>query len=514
MHLRHTLALAVAAAVAATAPAQNLELDVQGGSLPGLVSLDAWPGATFFEPIMIVPSTNAGPTPCQLFDVNDFRSLDVGLELLSLAWAGLSGLDGHYRVQFAVPASPSLQDVPLHFQAVTFQFAFTVLDRISNPNAIRLGVAGSFRDRAVYSQFDRAFATVIQRPDRKPMLVGGARGLLLAQQAWATTEVYNIATDTFAAGPTMTTPRSLHTCTRLPNGQWLLTGGVQQTNDPQASCELYDPATDSFVATAPMGTPRTGHTATLLPNGKVLVTGGIQAMPVTPTQLQPIREIVNSTEIYDPATGAWTAGPNMSTPRAGHSAIVRPNGQVALVGGISWDANLLFGWLPAVRRSIDLYNPTTNTIAVGPQMATARSLIDPVDLGGDRWLFAGGINGITIIPFNPGNPTAAAEIYNAAANTWTAVGAMATARGNHRGWALGNGRFLLAGGANGSILSPTPLASTEVFDPATNLFTPGPAMSVPRAGAAETTTHQGQIQVFGGGSTGGTITASTEWWYF
>ena len=82
-----------------------------------------------------------------------------------------------------LPASPTLQDLPLYFQAVTFQFGFTVLDRISNPNAIRLGNANSFRDRAVYSQFDRAFATVIQRPDRKPLLVGGARGQLLAQQA-------------------------------------------------------------------------------------------------------------------------------------------------------------------------------------------------------------------------------------------------------------------------------------------------------------------------------------------
>jgi hypothetical protein len=39
-------------------------------------------------------------------------------------------------------------------------------------------------------------------------------------------------------------------------------------------------------------------------------------------------------------------------------------------------------------------------------------------------------------------------------------------------------------------------------------------MSVARAGAAEALIHQGQVQVFGGGTTGGSITASTEWWYF
>lgn len=512
--MRHILHAAVLAFAVAPAFAQALELDVQGGSLPGGVSLDAYPAATFFEPILIVPSSSPGPTPCQLFDPNDVRTLAIGLDLVGLAWAGFAGLDGHFRVQFGLPAAPSLQDVPLYLQAVTFQFNVTILDRISNPNVIRLGVAGAFRDRGVFSQYDRAFATVIQRPDRNPLLVGGARGQLLAQQAWATTEVFDLASGSFSPGPTMSTARSLHTCTRLLNGRWLITGGVQQTNDPQASCELYDPATDTFLPTAAMGTPRTGHTATLLANGKVLVTGGIQAMPVTPTQLQPIREIVNTTELYDPATGAWTAGPNMGTPRAGHSAIVRPNGTVALVGGISWDPNFLFGWLPAVRRTIDVYNPTTNTMATGPQMATARSLVDPVDLGNNRYLFAGGINAITIIPFNPGNPTNAAEIYDATANTWTSVGALATARGNHRGWALGGGRFLLVGGASGSILAPTPLASTEVFDLATNAFTPGPSLAVARAGAAETLTHQGQIQLFGGGTSNGSITASTEWWYF
>ena len=57
---------------------------------------------------------------------------------------------------------------------------------------------------------------------------------------------------------------------------------------------------------------------------------------------------------------------------------------------------------------------------------------------------------------------------------------------------------LLAGGANGSILSPTALATCEVFDAATNTFTAGPALAVARAGAATFRTPQGQLQFFGG----------------
>jgi hypothetical protein len=91
---------------------------------------------------------------------------------------------------------------------------------------------------------------------------------------------------------------------------------------------------------------------------------------------------------------------------------------------------------------------------------------------------------------------------------------LATARGNDKGWALGNGLFLLAGGANGSILSPTPLSTTEIFSTVTNTFSAGPAMTSARAGAAAYATPQGQIMLFGGATSGGLISNTTEWYYF
>ena len=107
-----------------------------------------------------------------------------------------------------------------------------------------------------------------------------------------------LARQAFAAGFTnaspMLTPRVLHTATLLPSGKVLVAGGVVTNRLAlrTSSAELYDPATGSWTATAPMSVARINHTATLLPNRRVLVAGG-SAEPAAPC----------SSELYDPATG-------------------------------------------------------------------------------------------------------------------------------------------------------------------------------------------------------------------
>src|SRR2546427_10619757 len=71
----------------------------------------------------------------------------------------------------------------------------------------------------------------------------------------------------------LTTPRDLHTATLLNNGKVLVAGGIGPTTFPLVA-ELFDPASGTFTATGSLGAVRHSATATLLKNGKVLVAGG------------------------------------------------------------------------------------------------------------------------------------------------------------------------------------------------------------------------------------------------
>jgi hypothetical protein len=110
----------------------------------------------------------------------------------------------------------------------------------------------------------------------------------------------------------------------LNNGKVLLTGGFN--GQPVAKAELFDPATGSFSATGSMGTPRAQHTATSLNNGTVLVAGGFSFFP--PGSF-------SSAEVFDPTTNKFTPTGPMGAPRFLHTATRLDNGLVLVTGGQS-----------------------------------------------------------------------------------------------------------------------------------------------------------------------------------
>jgi hypothetical protein len=100
-----------------------------------------------------------------------------------------------------------------------------------------------------------------------------------------------------------------------------------------------------------------------------------------------------------------------------------------------------------------------------------------------------------------------AEIYDPVTHASTTIGGMSAARVDFTGTLLPNGKVLITGGFNDT----TNLATAELFDPATNLFTLlDTHMTVARAEHAATLLPNGTVLITGGNSSATTTEASAE----
>lgn len=120
----------------------------------------------------------------------------------------------------------------------------------------------------------------------------------------------------WSAAASLTTARQYHSATPLPNGKVLVAGGIDSSGVLN-SAEIYDPATNTWSSAGSLTTARYTHTATLLPNGKVLVAGGVGSS-----------SYLNSAELYDSATNTWSTASSLTTARFTHSATLLPNGKL------------------------------------------------------------------------------------------------------------------------------------------------------------------------------------------
>lgn len=293
----------------------------------------------------------------------------------------------------------------------------------------------------------RAFHTATLLPNGNVLIAGPG----------ASCELYQLASGTFASTGSMTFSRGLDTATLLPNGKVLIAGGdgaVASDNNPfdfhaLASTDLYDPATGSFesaMLTPTMATHREQHTATLLPNGKVLIAGGFDNS--TPNQFN----ILNTTEIYDPASNTFTPGPNMNSGRFEASAAVYANTKVVIFGGFV-DAG---GGTFTATSSVEIYDPATNSFAATTPAMHSPALPDAVLLPSGSILVVDN-NALKTatefyespVEFNPEDFTDSPPKLNGARQGETVT-------------LLPNGKVLIAGGL---ILTGSETKTTELISP-------------------------------------------------
>jgi len=217
----------------------------------------------------------------------------------------------------------------------------------------------------------RAGYTATLLPNGKVLFAGGFDNNVVLASA----ELYDPATGTWAATGSLNTARDGHTATLLPNGKVLVAGGTGNSVAALASAELYDSANGTWTTTASLGVARYGHTATLLPNGKVLVAGGFNSIYLA------------SAELYDPGTGTWTATGSLGTARAYYTATLLPSGKVLVAGGFNIGSS---GGVSLA--NAELYDSASGTWTATGSLGTARSDHRATLLPNGKVLVAGGSN--------------------------------------------------------------------------------------------------------------------------
>ena len=234
-------------------------------------------------------------------------------------------------------------------------------------------------------------------------------------------ELYNPDTGKWSDTGNLTTFRYLHTSTRLQSGKVLLVG-------PWNGAELYDPDTRVWSGIGGPMKDRYAHTATLLEDGSVLISGGEEA------DVFDNITVFDSAELYNPATGNWSATGKLKKVRSGHTATRLSNGTVLVAGG-SYDSAL----------SAELYDPVSG-----------------------QWVMTGELNLIshpqTSTLLSNGNVLLTSdeysELYDPATETWSNTAYLNTTRGSYTATLLQNGKVLVAGGTG----KRGYLSSAELYD--------------------------------------------------
>ncbi len=477
-------------------PAQNLEMKVEGGSFPGQIDWSLDGGQAFKQFGLLIVSGNSGPTVLPWGQ----HSLRVGLELLSASPAGAFVASELSFPSLVLPNQPSVLGVTLYLQGLSLPGSSNFIDSISAPVALQIQNANTMQPRASMMS-PRGFFDMLPMSDGRRVAAGGGTGAILALIGIKATEIYDPITDSYTPGPDMSVERAMYAKTKLKDGTWLLSGGVNGISDPQKLCEIFDgqSAAPVFTATGQMATQRFAHTASRLPDGRVLVTGGIDWVSGSSFTM------LKTTEIYDPVTKLWTPGPKLSARRSAHLALTLPDNRVLLIGGVSpWLSFPLV--VPQVLSSTDIYDPVTNTISAGPSMSGARAAFALSEIGPGRWLVAGGVSSALAT-------TAGAEIFDAATMQWSSAGSLSKARALLFGFEL-NGKVAVMGGASGSLVTPVPEGVVDVYDVATGKWSLAPAFASPRAAFGGYKTASGQVHVLGGDAGGLTgVQSSTVRYY-
>ena len=273
------------------------------------------------------------------------------------------------------------------------------------------------------------------------------------------------------------------------------TTGATQT--PGSTGTVSEPTQTPTEALSHMPSPSVASSPSVAPtpaHGHFSPTGSLVAALSDPiaTVLADGRVLVTGAdtasraEIYDPATGTFSETGAMVSSDGGNPGTLLRDDRVLIAGGSGTGAS-------------QLYDPATGTFSATGSMVQDRYDDIALRLNDGRVLIAGGYEFALIAggTYQPGGPIASAELYDPATGKFSRTGSMSVARGVAAASLLPDGRVLIAGGEDLVQDEGVSLASAEVYDPATGKFTRTGNLPVPCENATATLLRNGRVLVAG-----------------
>ena len=259
----------------------------------------------------------------------------------------------------------------------------------------------------------------------------------------------------------------------LADGSVLVAGGCDIDGCGRATASTFLLTAAGVRPAVPLIQARDGHTATPLPDGRVLVVGGYAAESTPP---------LATAEIFDPVSGRWTTTAPLRVARGGHASARLGDGRVLVTGG--WTGR-------GGTARTEIFDPATATWAAGPDLPDVVDGHSAVELPDGGVLVTGG-------QARPEVATAVAAVIGPEGRLRT-VAALRQARFKHTMLPWVDGTVLVIGGTADD---RTLLRTTEVYNPRSATFRPGPRLATPRYKLEGSAVRlpDGRVVVAGGGT--------------
>ncbi|MFN7932562.1 MAG: kelch repeat-containing protein [Bryobacteraceae bacterium] len=219
-------------------------------------------------------------------------------------------------------------------------------------------------------------------------------GYPASRQTVATVQAYDPGKDEWRLKAPL--PRGVnHSMPAVVNGKLYVIGGQSDAGNTSFvdTNYMYDPSTDAWVEKARLPLARGGGAAAVV-DGKIYVAGG-----------RPPRGA--DFAVYDPVADTWTVLPDVPTQR-NHLAAVAVNGKVYVIGG-----RFQAGFTSPQTDVVEIFDPATGKWTAGAKMIQARGGINGIAAYGCIHVFGGEGNSAAPNGVYPHH-----DVYDPVADTW------------------------------------------------------------------------------------------------